>query len=101
MLNYTFCPICGNRVDRWERVCPYCRYALDPSAVTPAPVEVEGDAPNPGFALLGFLIPIVGVILHLSIKDRYPRRARSARNGAIYGVFIYIIIGAIYSALNA
>jgi len=49
----------------------------DNTATTP------GDSPSLGYAVLGFIIPLVGLILYIVWKDQFPLRARSAGKGAL------------------
>ena len=50
---------------------------------------VEQDAPNGGFAVLGFFFPLIGLILYLVWKDTLPLLAHSCGKGALIGVIIY------------
>jgi len=82
-----------------SKICPSCgvgnRHALIPAVpvpstgyssihTTPSAYSVpqpyrsyiNSDAPSGGYAFLGFLIPIVGLVLYLVWKDEYPLRAR-------------------------
>ena len=54
-----------------------------------------GDAPSVGYAILGFLIPIVGLILFLTWKQDYPQRAASAGKGALVSVILEVIVALI------
>ena len=45
-----------------------------------------------GWALLGFCIPLVGLILFLVWKDTKPRTAKSAGKGALVSVIISAVI---------
>ena len=45
-----------------------------------------------GFAILGFFIPIVGLILFLIYEDKKPKRAKSAGKGALIGFITEIIL---------
>lgn len=83
-----FCPKCGKQIMDEAVVCPNCGCAVKGSA---APVA---DAPSPGYAVLGFFIPLVGLILYLMKKDTEPLRAKSAGKGALIG-FIVSIVGMI------
>jgi len=58
----------------------------------PAPVYQEPDAPSAGFAVLGFFIPIVGLILWLVWKDNTPLKAKSAGKGALIGFIVSIVL---------
>ena len=48
------------------------------------------DAPSAGFAVLGFFIPVVGLILYLVWKDQTPLKARSAGKGALISVIVTV-----------
>lgn len=43
------------------------------------------DAPSFGYAVLGFLFPMVGLILYLVWREQTPLRAKSAGKGALVG----------------
>ena len=94
-----FCKNCGNQIDDNAVVCPHCGCATDnfnqnhrPN--TPAPRE--DDAPNAGFAVLSFFVPIVGLILYLVWKDSMPMRAHSCGKGALISVIVYAAITVLY-----
>jgi len=67
------------------------------------------DAPSGGYAVLGFFIPVVGLILYLVWKDQTPLRAKSAGKGALIGVIVqvgvtilyYIVIAVLIAALGS
>ena len=62
-------------------------YPLYPQYQQPA----VPDAPNAGFALIGFFVPIVGLILYLIWKDTYPLRAKSCGKGALISCIVSIV----------
>lgn len=59
------------------------------------------DASSFGWGLLGFLIPIAGLILYLVWKDEYPLRAKSAGKGALSAVILYVLLVILYIVLIA
>jgi hypothetical protein len=59
-------------------------------------VKSGSDSSNLGIALLGFFIPIVGLILWAMWKDDYPLKAKSAGKGALVGVIVGVVCGIIY-----
>ena len=83
-----YCSKCGKEVHDEAVVCIHCGCAI-PSD------KVEIDAPNTGFAVLGFLFPLIGLILYLVYKDNKPLQARSAGKGALIGVIVSAVIGVI------
>ena len=78
-----FCPKCGKVVVGTTNYCSRCGYSLN----------AFNDEPSFGFAFLGFLIPIVGLIVFLVMRDNAPERAHSAGKGAIAGVLVYALLG--------
>lgn len=59
-------------------------------------ITVLYDAPNAGFAALGFFFPLAGLILYLVWKDDMPFRAKSAGKGALIG----FIVGIVFSIIS-
>lgn len=87
-----FGPQCGNRLPAGTKYCDQCgselKALLYPELTTTSSSvssKVE-DAPSGGFAVLGFFIPLVGLILFLVWHDTYLLRAKSAGKGALVGV---------------
>ena len=48
-----------------------------------------------GFALIGFLIPIVGIILYFAMKSDKPGKAKSAIKGALVSIIIGVVLGVV------
>lgn len=88
------CKNCGQKIDEEMIYCPYCgvNTTIDNSANI-------SDAPSVGFGLLGFFIPLVGLILYLVYEGKQPKRAKSAGKGALIGFILKIVISAICVAL--
>ncbi len=59
------------------------------------PNHAPQDAPSAGFAVLGFFIPIVGLILYLVWMDTTPLRAKSVGKGALIGAIVSIVMAVI------
>lgn len=92
-----FCPHCGAQIDDDAVVCVKCGCSVSQS---PKKSSVE-DAPNMGFAVLGFFIPLVGLILYLVWKDSTPLRAKSAGKGALIGFITSIAFSILYGIIVA
>lgn len=117
-----YCKNCGQNLDDTARWCPACGtkqevetvqaepvsdadyFAAPPTAPQPPvaphpPVDFmeEKPADKGGFlwGLLGYLVPLVGLILFLVWKDTKPKTSKAAGIGAlvsvILGVIVYII----------
>jgi hypothetical protein len=53
------------------------------------------DQPSAGLNIISFLIPLVGLIIYLTERDRYPRKATSAGKAALWGVGVTVILSMI------
>lgn len=80
-----FCFNCGKEIDDKAVICVHCGCPMDKK-------PREHDAPSMGFAVLGFLVPMVGLILYLIYNDTCPLRARSAGKGALIGFIASIVL---------
>ncbi|WP_294386341.1 zinc-ribbon domain-containing protein [uncultured Ruminococcus sp.] len=86
-----YCKNCGRSVDDTSSYCNNCGARIDnkPNA------DVSEDNSNLGFAILGFFIPIVGLILFLIYEEKKPKRAKSAGKGALIGFITKIVLAII------
>ena len=85
-----FCKNCGKQIDDSAVICPHCGVAQE--KLSTASSEDTGSF---GWGLLGFCIPIVGLILFLVWKDSKPKNAKIAGKGALIAVIIEVVIYAI------
>jgi hypothetical protein len=53
------------------------------------------DTPSIGIAIIGFLFPMIGVIMYIAWLNSLPFRARSAGKGALLGAITYVVCIAI------
>lgn len=90
-----FCPHCGAQIDEEAVVCVKCGCSVSQSTKKSS---VE-DAPNMGFAVLGFFFPLIGLILYLVWKDSTPLRAKSAGKGALIGFITSIAFSLLYGII--
>lgn len=61
----------------------------------PAP-PAQNDSGSFGWAVLGFFIPLVGLILWLVWKDSQPKNSIQSRNGFIAGLIVQVVFYIIY-----
>ena len=87
-----YCSKCGQQVRNEAVICPFCGCQIAKSTAV-------DDAPSTGYALLGFFIPIVGLILYLINKDTAPQKAHSAGKGALIGFILGIVVSVIYGVI--
>ncbi len=93
-----YCPKCGQQISNRDTFCPHCGTATRSINQTP----VSDDRPNFGLAILGFILPLVGLIIYFIDKNEHPRRAKSAVKGALtrFIAGIVIVVLALLSGLG-
>lgn len=89
-----YCKNCGRKIYDDTEICPYCS-----TPTHPRNNFQSQDKPSIGFGILGFFIPLVGLILYLVYKDKSPKKAKSAGKGAIAGVIVNIVLSIVYAIL--
>ena len=91
-----YCKYCGKIIDDDSKYCVNCGNNMNNDNGGTMSV----DAPSKGFAILGFFIPIIGLILYLVYERKQPKRAKSAGKGALIGfitkIVVYIVIVILY-----
>lgn len=88
-----YCPNCGAEMMDDAVICVKCGKQVAPMvSATPA----VRDASSPGYGILGFFIPIVGLVLYLNWKKDTPLRAKSAGIGALIGFIVNMVVYFIY-----
>ena len=98
-----FCPKCGAAQNEAQQSNPESAQQTPPPASSVDWVQQNSyqsqppvnDSGSIGWGVLGFCIPIVGLILFLAWKDQKPRTAKVAGVGAL----ISVIVGVIWYAL--
>ena len=98
-----FCPKCGVAQNEAQQSNPESAQQTPPPAASVDWVQQNSyqsqppvnDSGSIGWGVLGFCIPIVGLILFLVWKDQKPRTAKVAGVGAL----ISVIVGVIWYAL--
>ncbi|MBD9050126.1 MAG: zinc-ribbon domain-containing protein [Ruminococcus sp.] len=90
-----YCKNCGRIVDDTSSYCNNCGARIDnkPNA------DASEDSLSLGFAIFGFFIPIVGLILFLIYEEKKPKRAKSAGKGALIGFITEIVLAIIFVIL--
>lgn len=91
-----YCSNCGKEIDNEAVVCVHCGYPVENKREF---YQNQQDAPDIGYAILGFFIPLVGLILYLVNKDTFPLKAKSAGKGALISVCISVALSIIYGVI--
>ncbi|MBO4456264.1 MAG: zinc ribbon domain-containing protein [Butyrivibrio sp.] len=82
------CKNCGEVIDNNATVCPKCGASQVDNAIPPVAPEGSGF----GWGVLGFLIPLVGIILFFVWKDTKPNSARASLIGAVISIVIGVLL---------
>ena len=91
-----YCKNCGRPVDDTSSYCNNCGALIDNKPNT----DASEDSLSLGFAIFGFFIPIVGLILFLIYEEKKPKRAKSAVKGALIGFITEIVLAIILVILS-
>lgn len=88
-----FCKNCGAEIDEKAFCCPKCGVLTNNESQSySVGVQTKHDAPNGGFAVLSFFIPLIGLILWLTWKDVSPLKAKSCGKGALIGAIVSAVL---------
>ena len=82
-----YCNNCGQEVSEFAANCPECGSAQKKA---PQRSSVAPDTGGFGWGLLGFCIPIVGIVLYFVWKDERPATARVLIQGALISIGLTI-----------
>ncbi|MDY4788669.1 MAG: zinc-ribbon domain-containing protein [Bacilli bacterium] len=83
-----YCKNCGHELNDGDKFCPNCQAPVDGNS----PLATSNDSGSIGWGILGFFIPLAGLILFLVWKDEKPRTAKVAGKGALFGVVFEILL---------
>ena len=90
-----YCKNCGKIIDDSATYCINCGTKFDNN------INETDDRSSFGVAILGFFIPIVGLILFLIYEGKKPKRAKSAGKGALIGFITKVVLSIILVILYA
>jgi hypothetical protein len=89
-----YCSNCGKEVSENQDVCLNCGKSLSTHRISNS-----NDVGGFGWGLLGFCVPLVGLILYLVWKDTQPKNASAAGKGALISVIVSVLFYIIYIAI--
>lgn len=92
-----YCKNCGRIVADDTAFCCFCGTRLN--ATQPQQNTTDSDS-NLVFAIAGFLIPIVGLILYLVYESSNPARAKAAGKGALISVIVSTVLSVLISIIS-
>lgn len=93
-----YCKNCGKELNEKYSVCLNCGVPIEGNQVNKNEVKENNNVTNEddkgGFlwGLLGFLVPLVGLILFLVWRDSKPRTAKVVGKGALVSVILSIAL---------
>lgn len=90
-----YCKNCGKIIDDSATYCINCGTKFDNN------INETDDRSSFGVAILGFFIPIVGLILFLIYEGKKPKRAKSAGKGSLIGFITKVVLSIILVILYA
>ena len=90
-----YCKRCGNRLDFKIGTCRKC--GLNYDFRTEREVKAEGKGFAFGWAILGFFMPFIGLVLFLYWRKTYKVRSKSVGIGALTGEILSIIAAVVLS----
>ncbi len=87
-----YCVNCGKEIEQEIITCPDCGMIQNTNEV----IKTEEEGSKIGFGILGFFIPVAGLILYILWKKEKPQTAKAAGKGAlisvIMGVVFYVVM---------
>ena len=89
-----YCKNCASELVDNAVICPKC-------GVPQNDTSAAQDTGGPGWGILGFCIPIAGLILYLVWKDSKPKSGKAAGKGALISVIIAVIFYVLSAILAA
>ena len=98
-----YCSKCGAEVDPATRFCPKCGSPQSTGSYRPADQKYTDphDSGSIGWFLLGFFVPLVGLILFLIWSGERPMDAKMSGLGALVGFILGIVFTIIYVVVLA
>lgn len=90
-----YCQKCGKELVDEAIICVNCGCSVQPTVASPN-YNATPDAPNTGMAILGFFIPLAGLIIYLINMDTKPLMAKSAGKGALFGFITSTVLSIIF-----
>jgi uncharacterized membrane protein YvbJ len=92
-----YCNNCGKEISDYAATCPECGAPQQPKRATTVAVDNGGF----GWGLLGFCIPLVGIILYFVWKDEKPNTAKVLIQWALISIGINIFFTIVSSCMGA
>lgn len=95
-----YCSHCGVQINDEAVVCLKCGCSVANANKQFVTIVNPDDAPSGGFALLGFFIPLIGLILWILWNNTSPQKAKSCGKGAIIGIIVIIVVSVLAAIIG-
>lgn len=89
-----YCTQCGSEINENAVICIKCGCSVR-GAIIPAGRADEEDTPSTGLAVLGFFIPLAGIIIFFVKKKTAPQKAMSCATGVFIGSLVSTVLSII------
>ena len=95
-----YCQNCGAKIEQGAEYCSSCGNSIKNNSN--GNVEVSNSTSSSiGWGILGFFIPIVGLVLFLVWKQERPKDSKAAGIGALISIIAYIVLIIIFMLISA
>lgn len=91
-----FCTKCGRELEGNQKFCTQCGQPVNGDVVVSPSTPSSNDDGGLGWGLLGFCVPVAGLILYLVWMNDRPNSAKAAGKGALISVIVSIILSIVY-----
>lgn len=87
-----YCSKCGKELVDEAVVCTNCGCAVNGSSFNNVDKKTDEDTPNGGLNLLGFLIPIAGLVLYCINVSKAPKKAAQIGAFSLAGFIVGVLL---------
>lgn len=94
-----FCPTLSDRNTRLGAERFDSTYQVKQPIASDAPIGSPKDSSSFGYAVLGFFVPMAGLVLYLVWRDTLPFRAKSVGKGALVATILNVVGGVVICVL--
>lgn len=82
----SYCRNCGHELDDKAYICPGCGVLVEKK-----PMVIEPENPSLWWGVLGFVLPLIGLIMYLVWENTKPKTSKILGKGALAGFIFWIV----------
>ena len=97
--NVSFCPNCGSYNLIYDNNQQYQNYGQGPYPQNTYSQNNVSTTPSILWGIIGFLVPIAGLVLYIVWSKTSPNQAKAAGLGALISVIVSVLAMILFSAL--